>query len=126
MPRLVNINEVMFNAGPRCFRRHGTLVFGTASTQQKGNSVTGRLKLDLSLSPAGGRPASPGSPPSPSNPFVLHPLLADHSLLKICQAGDAGELSRYVSLLQDRVPARTVNATDASGKVRNHKQFKLL
>ena len=109
--------------------RHGTLVFGTASAQQKAanNSVVGRLRLDLGASGSGngsvimrqhGGGGSPGSPPSPAgNPFVLHPLLADHSLLNICQEGNAGELSRYLALLQDRVPTRTVNATDASGKV---------
>jgi hypothetical protein len=49
------------------------------------------------------------------NQFVVS--LVDHSLLKLCQDGDVGTLSRYLALHHDKVPARSLNAIDATGKV---------
>jgi hypothetical protein len=49
------------------------------------------------------------------NQFVVS--LVDHSLLKLCQDGDVGTLSRYLALHHDKVPARSLNAVDATGKV---------
>ncbi|KAK4004400.1 hypothetical protein OUZ56_006135 [Daphnia magna] len=48
------------------------------------------------------------------NQFVVS--LVDHSVLKLCQDGDAGALSRYLSLHHDKVSARNLNATDQTGK----------
>jgi hypothetical protein len=50
------------------------------------------------------------------NQFVVS--LVDHSLLKLCQDGDVGTLSRYLVLHHDKVPARSLNAVDATGKVK--------
>lgn len=63
---------------------------------------------------------SPPTSPSSSiivNPFAVSSTAVDQSLLKLCQEGDAGALSRYLSYHHDKVPARTLNATDLSGKV---------
>jgi hypothetical protein len=49
------------------------------------------------------------------NQFVVS--LVDHSLLKLCQDGDVVALSRYLALHHDKVPARSLNAVDATGKV---------
>jgi hypothetical protein len=49
------------------------------------------------------------------NQFVVS--LVDHSLLKLCQDGDVGTLSRYLVLHHDKVPARSLDAVDATGKV---------
>jgi hypothetical protein len=41
-------------------------------------------------------------------------------LLDLCRDGDAGTLSRYLSLMMqhnDKVISRTINNTDSSGKV---------
>jgi hypothetical protein len=51
------------------------------------------------------------------NQFVVS--LVDHSLLKLCQDGDVGTLSRYLALHHDKVPARILNAVDTTGKVLN-------
>jgi hypothetical protein len=44
--------------------------------------------------------------------------LVDHSLLKLCQDGDVGTLSRYFALHHDKVPARSLNTVNATGKVK--------
>lgn len=66
------------------------------------------------MSPASSPPVF-SHPAAIFNQFVVS--LVDHSVLKLCQDGDAGALSRYLSLHQDKISARNLNATDQTGKV---------
>lgn len=97
--------------------RHGTLVFpGSAS------SVIGKLTLDLT-----NNNNTTTTKISNQNAVSVIPLITtnasagtvsmDGNLLKLCQDGDAGSLSRYLSHHHDQVPCRSLNLADPSGKV---------
>ncbi|KAI9561357.1 hypothetical protein GHT06_012314 [Daphnia sinensis] len=107
--------------------RHGTLVFPTdivvqqPSAKAVDSSITSVLNSpsqspsEAVMSPAASPPIIQFSHPAAIfNQFVVS--LVDHSVLKLCQDGDAGALSRYLTLHHDKISARNLNATDHTGK----------
>jgi hypothetical protein len=110
-----------------------TLVFPSDSIGQPNKSIDS-IPVQLnspSQSPSEGAVMSPAAGPAPIihhhqfshpaavfNQFVVS--LVDHSLLKLCQDGDVGTVTtrRYLALHHEKVPAKSLNAVDATGKVK--------
>ncbi|XP_046633551.1 uncharacterized protein LOC124312974 isoform X1 [Daphnia pulicaria] len=107
--------------------RHGTLVFPSDSSIGQPNKFIDTIPVHLNSPSQGPSEAvmSPAAGPVIHHHQFSHPAtifnqfvvsLVDHSLLKLCQDGDVGTLSRYLALHHEKVPARSLNAIDATGK----------
>lgn len=109
--------------------RHGTLVFPSdIVVQPSAKAIDSSSLLTSVLNSPSQSPSEAVMSPAASSPPIIqfsHPAaifnqfvvsLVDHSVLKLCQDGDAGALSRYLSLHHDKVSARNLNATDQTGK----------
>ncbi|KZS05647.1 MAGUK p55 subfamily member, partial [Daphnia magna] len=109
--------------------RHGTLVFPSdIVVQPSAKAIDSSSLLTSVLNSPSQSPSEAVMSSAASSPPIIqfsHPAaifnqfvvsLVDHSVLKLCQDGDAGALSRYLSLHHDKVSARNLNATDQTGK----------